>query len=95
MYQFNIIKLDEGGFKFELGAIKMFIDDFTIRNNKHSIKNPDKAIGYFSFDGNIYGVSNNALNIDTVEAFYDSMSKQYAMFNNDKRNNQFPLKQSA
>lgn len=95
MYQFKIIKLEEGGYKFELGAIKMFIDDFVLNENNHFLKHPEKAIGYFNVNGNVYGVSNNILNIDTVEAFYDSMSKQYALFTNDKNSDQFPLKRSA
>lgn len=95
MYQFKIIKLEEGGYKFELGPIKMFIDDFSVNNNTHFLKNPQRAIGYFSVDGNVYGVLNNVLSINTAEAFYDSMSKQYAMFMGGKNNDQHHLKRSA
>lgn len=86
MYHFKIVKLDDGGYRFELGAIKMFIDDFSIKDEKHLITTPKKAIGYFSIDGNIYGISNGAQTLDSAEAFYDSMSMQYMIFTHTGRN---------
>ena len=93
MYQFKIIKLEDGGYRFELGAIKMFIDGFSIRDNKHFITTPRKAIGYFNIDGNIYGVSNDPPKCTSAEAFYDSMSRQYLIFTNNGAPSN--LKQSA
>ena len=79
MYQFKIISELDGGYKFELGDIKMFVEGYTVRNNKHIFTNPAKAIAYFNFDDNIYGVSNEPLNLDNAEAFYDAIKKQYKM----------------
>jgi len=77
MYQFRIIKQMDGGFKFELGEIKMFIEGYSIANNKHILTNPAKAIAYFNIKDNIYGVSNEPLNLDTAEAFFDVITSQY------------------
>ena len=80
MYQFKIRKQEDGGYKFELGSIKMFIDDYSIKDDKHILAHPDKAVAYFNLGGNVYGVSNEPRNFDTAEAFYDAMCTQYMMF---------------
>jgi hypothetical protein len=49
MYQFKIVKLEEGGYKFESGEIKMFIDNLAINDGNHLLKTPAKAIAYFTF----------------------------------------------
>jgi hypothetical protein len=97
MYQFKIIELEDGGYRFELGAIKIYVDGFKIKDEKHFLKTPRKAIGYFNIDGNIYGIANDPLNVGTAEAFYDSMRTQYAMFiKTDNGGNNFgSLKRSA
>jgi hypothetical protein len=82
MYQFKIVELEEGGYRFELGAIKLFVDGFQVKENYHVLTNPNKAVGYFSIDGNIYGISNDPVSFVTAEAFYDSMSNQYMIFTN-------------
>ena len=93
MYQFKIVKLEEGGYRFELGAIKIYTDGFSIKNDKHLFDTPGKAIGYFNIDGNLYGVSNDPQKIESVEDFYDSMTMQYLIF--AKSNNFNSLRQSA
>jgi len=80
MYQFKIRKQEEGGYKFELDGIRMIVDDYSVKEDKHVIAHPDKAIAYFMINENIYGVSNEPLNFDTAEAFYDAIIKQYKMF---------------
>jgi hypothetical protein len=96
MYQFKIVELDEGGYRFELGAIKLFVDGFQVKDNYHLIKTPVKAVGYFSIDGNIYGISNDPVSYQTAEAFYDSMSSQYMIFiDSEKAGKRGSVKQPA
>ncbi|MES2703945.1 MAG: hypothetical protein V4649_14995 [Bacteroidota bacterium] len=78
MYQFKIRKQDDGVYRFELGGIKLLVDEFTVKEDRHVLANPTKAIAYFSIDNNIYGISNE--NFETAEAFYDAISKQYLIF---------------
>lgn len=95
MYQFKIIKLDDGGYKFELGGIKMFMDGFSVKDDKHLFTTPSKVIGYFNIDGNIYGVSNNPPNYSSAEAFYDSISRQYLIFTKTQGSDPNNLRHSA
>ena len=87
MYQFKIVELEEGGYRFELGAIKLFVEGYSVKDNYHVLKTPGKAVGYFNIDGNIYGISNDPVSFDTAEAFYDSMSTQYLIFTNSGKSN--------
>jgi len=80
MYQFRIKKQDDGGYRFELGGIQLLVDDYTIKEDKHILAHPDKAIAYFNIDANIYGISNKAQNYNTAEALYDAISTQYRIF---------------
>jgi hypothetical protein len=80
MYQFKIKKREDGGYRFDLGDIKMLVDGYTIKDGKHILTNPGKAIAYFNTDDNIYGVSNESQHLNTAEAFFDSISKQYSVF---------------
>lgn len=80
MYQFKIKKQENGGYKFEFGAIKILVDDYVVKNGNHTIINPDKTIGYFNVNESLYGISNDPINLDTAEAFYDAVVKQYALF---------------
>ena len=80
MYKFKIKEQEDGGYKFELDNIKMIVDDFSISNDKHMLTHPDKAIAYFIINDNIYGISNDPMNFDTAEAFYDAILKQYQIF---------------
>jgi len=82
MYQFKIRKLDEGGYRFELGDIKMLIDNYSITENRHLIINPGKAFAWFTVDSNIYGVSNESSRLDSVEAFFDAINLQHSFFTN-------------
>ena len=80
MYQFRITKQENGGYRFELKGIKMFVDDFEVQNGKHLLKNPQKAIAYFDVENNLYGISNGSLNFNTAEEFHDAMAQQFSMF---------------
>jgi len=80
MYQFKIKKREDGGYRFDLDGIKMLIDGYTIKEGKHMLVNPGKAIAYFNNDDNIYGVSNEPQHLNTAEAFFDSINKQYRLF---------------
>ncbi len=84
MYQFKIKKQDDGVYRFELGSIKMLIDDYTVKEDKHLLANPKKAIAFFIFEDNIYGVSNEPVNFDSAEAFYDAMNQQYHILNSER-----------
>ena len=77
MYQFRILKLENEGYRFELGGIKMLVKGYNIINEKHSLVNPAKAFAYFTFDNSVYGISNEAASSDTAEDFYDTISQQY------------------
>ena len=81
MYQFKIVKVQEGGYKFELEGIKLLVDDYSIINDRHQLKNPNRAIAFFNIGDDMYGISNEPLNLDTAEALYDVMNKQYNIFN--------------
>ena len=80
MYQFKIVKVQEGGYKFELEGIKLLVDDYSIINDTHQLKTPNKAIAFFNIGDDIYGISNEPLNLNTAEALYDAMNKQYNVF---------------
>ena len=82
MYHFKIVKVQEGGYKFELDGIKLLVDDYSVINDRHQLKNPNRAIAFFNIGDDMYGISNEPLNLDTAEALYDVMNKQYNMFNN-------------
>ncbi len=80
MYQFNIKALEDGGYRFELGNIKMLVDDYTIDHDQHQFRNPNKAVAYFVIDNNMYGISNNPMHYNTAEQFFDAISSQYGVF---------------
>ena len=44
MYKFRIIKLEDGGYRFELGGIKMVVNDYNIINNKQTYKVQDTIL---------------------------------------------------
>ena len=83
MYQFKIKKQEYGGYKFELDGIIMLVGEYTMNDDKHFLKNPDKAFAYFYIGDNIYGLSNEPKNYDTAEAFYDAINLQYGIFKTD------------
>jgi hypothetical protein len=83
MYQFSIKKQADGGYRFELDGIQLLVDDYTIKEDKHLLAHPNKAIAYFNIDANIYGVSNVPQNFPTAEAFFDAITKQYQIFKNN------------
>ena len=80
MYQFKIIKAQEGGYKFELEGIKLLVDDYTLVNDRHLIKTPNKAVAFFNIGDDVYGISNEPLNADNAEALYDAIVQQYNIF---------------
>jgi hypothetical protein len=82
MYPFKIIKIEDEGYSFELQGIKILVQDYAIKDDKHIITNPNKAIAYFTIENNIYGVTNEPRNFNTAEEFYDTMSDQYRIFTN-------------
>jgi len=81
MYQFKIVKVQEGGYKFELGGIKLLVDDYSVTNDKHLLKTPNKAFAFFNIGEDVYSISNEPLNHDSAEALYDSIVQQYNMVN--------------
>ena len=95
MYEFKIKQQEDGGYRFELEGIRMIVPGYSIQEGKHRLENPDKAIAYFMIDENIYGISNDPMNVETAEAFYDAIVKQYKVFTTDKKNRQSSGKKSA
>ncbi len=85
MYPFNIVhEENRGSWKFELSGINLIIDGYIIKDHKHWLKNPLKAIAYFIVKGSIYGVANKSRNCSTVEDFYEVMKEQYSILNDKK-----------
>ncbi|RYD58197.1 MAG: hypothetical protein EOP56_04555 [Sphingobacteriales bacterium] len=80
MYQFSKIKNDDGSWRFELDGISMIVDGFTESKGQHYITNPEKAIAFFNFNGNLYGIANQIRTFNTAEEFYDQMCNQYSFF---------------
>jgi|GEM_PF-1040779 len=80
MYPFNKVQQEDRSWDFELDTIHMIMEGFFIRNEQHWIKNPKKAIAFFTVDGNLYGLSNLTNTQLTAEAFYDVMYQQYVYF---------------
>ena len=80
MYHFKIVKVQEGGYKFELGGIKLLVDDYSLINDQHQLKTPNKAIAFFNIGDDVYGISNESLNLNTAEDLYDTMTRQYKVF---------------
>lgn len=80
MYQFNIVKNDDSSWRFELGGINLIVDDYSVKDEKHYIKTPQKAIAFFNINGNLYGLANQASSCRTAEDFYEMMQEQYTYF---------------
>jgi hypothetical protein len=81
MYQFNIARNEDNSWRFELGGINLIIEDYVLRDERHWLKNPEKAIAFFNINGNLYGIANKSNDsCHTAEEFYDVMRKQYAYF---------------
>jgi hypothetical protein len=80
MYQFNIVQNDDSSVRMELDGINLIVDGFYIKDEKHWLRNPDKAIAFFNIDGHLYGISNGTGKCYTAEDFYDIMYMQYSFF---------------
>lgn len=80
MYQFNVMQDESGMWRFELDGINLLLDGFAVKDGKHWINTPSKAIAFFNLSGNLYGVSNDMRTFQTVEDFFDSMREQYSIF---------------
>jgi hypothetical protein len=80
MYQFRILRNDDKSYRLELGGINMIVDGIEVKDQRHYIKNPKKAIAFFSIDGHLYGVTNRSSKCNTAEAFYEVMRQQYSFF---------------
>ena len=83
-FRYNIVKLDDGAWKFEKNGINLILDGYKVVGNKHVIINPSHAICYFNIEGSLYGVSNQYKRHTTVEDFFEVMQRQYAIFIADK-----------
>ena len=84
MYRFHIVQEEEGSWRFELNGINLFIDGFFIKDEKHWITNPTKAIAFFYINSNLYGVLNDIRTVATAEELYDCMYEQYLIFKGNK-----------
>ena len=80
MYRFRIMKNDDESYRLELDGINMIVDGIEVKDERHYIKTPKKAIAFFSIDGHLYGVTNKSAKCNTAEAFYDVMCQQYSFF---------------
>lgn len=79
MYHFNQTQADDQC-RLELNGIKLLVDGYTIKQDKHYLKNPANAIAFFDVNGGLYGISNRNGTYLTAEDFYDSMQKQLDFF---------------
>ena len=95
MYQFKIVKVQEGGYKFELEGIKILVDGYSINDNVHVLKNPTKAFAFFNVEQDIYGISNEPLKLGSAEALYDAIYQQYNVFNSTSNSQGNSLKRTA
>jgi len=77
MYQFRITRQESGGYRFEYNGIKILVDDYIICDDRHIIKTPAKAIGYFDVENYIYGVMNEPVHFTSAEEFHDAMRIQF------------------
>lgn len=82
MYQFKIRKAEDGGYLFLLGDIKLLVSAYTISNGKHLMLQPEKAVAYFDYESNIYGISNQLLNFNLAEDLFDAIYEQYLLLTN-------------
>lgn len=80
MYQFKKEKYTDGSWKFELDGISLIVYGFIQRGQYHFLERPDKAIGFFYMNNNLYGVSNQLTGCKTAEEFYDLMCEQHLIF---------------
>lgn len=80
MYSFTKLQDNDSEWRLELNGISLLCDGFFLKNDMHWLKNPQKAIGYFRTNGNIFGVANDIIVYNTAEEFYDSILKQYNVF---------------
>ncbi len=80
MYRFNKIQDNDGIWRFELDGINLLVEGYTIKDEKHWIKNPQTAIAYFNISGHLYGVSNSLKTFPTIEDLYDTLFQQYQFF---------------
>lgn len=85
MYQFSKRKYEDGTWRLELNGIHLIVDGFVLKSGKHFLKNPEKAIAFFNFQGLLYGVANQIRTFNTAEDFYETMCGQYAFFRSDER----------
>lgn len=80
MYPFNKRQNEDGSWCLELGGIKLVLEGYFVHNERHWLKNPQKAIAFFSINGNLYGISNQANTRNTAEDLYDNMHNQLLFF---------------
>lgn len=80
MYKFQIVQEKEGEWRFELDGITLLLDGFFIKDDRHWITNPQKAIAFFYIANNLYGVLNDIRSCPTAEELFDSMKEQYMIF---------------
>jgi|GEM_PF-1972463 len=85
MYKFQIAQDKEGGWRFELDDITLLLDGFFVKDDKHWITNPQKAIAFFSIASNLYGVLNDIRTYKTAEELFDNMREQYLIFKDMKK----------
>lgn len=81
MYPFNKVQQEDGSWIFELDGINIIMDGFFVKDSRHHLKNPKKAIAFFSNEGNLYGISNLSHTKQSAEELYDVMFQQYSYFN--------------
>ena len=82
MYSFNKVQESNGEWRFELDGISLLMDGFEIKNEKHWIKTPTKAVAFFNVSGLLYGIANEIRTFTTAEEFYDIMVQQYLIMKN-------------
>ncbi len=89
MYPFNKVQQEDQSWRLELDGISIVTEGFFINDDQHWLRNPKKAIAFFSIDGNLYGLSNVVNSCLTAEKFYDVMYRQYVYFNRETFSDRF------
>ncbi len=79
-YAFQKTRDTEGRWQFDLHGIRLVVDGFEERDGRHWLQTPERAVAFFTLDGNFYGMSNNMVAHPTAEALYEDLRKQFIHF---------------
>lgn len=79
-YAFQKTQDAEGRWQLDLNSIRLVVDGFEERNGRHWLQAPERAVAFFTLDGNFYGMANNLVAHPTAEALYEDLRQQFSHF---------------